>query len=365
MLALGQRLARRGHDVSVLGTAAQADQFARAGLKFTAFERVQEFEAGAGSAIEDQTEAFFRHLAGAELSDEVGAAIDSCRPNVIVIDCMQLAAFSAAEARSIATIALVHYLPIFAAGSRLSAAIPILNQSRAALGLRPLDEALGIYEQLWPRCDRVLAATLQRLDDLPGSPPENLHYVGPIFGPDRTDWEWDLPWSTDHRDPLVVVSFSTTYQHQEQQLQRAVDALAQLPVRVLVTLGPGLEPADIEAPAGTAVRQWIPHAAVLPHATLLITHAGHSTIMNAINCAVPMVCLPTGRDQLINARRVKACGLGIALEPDATTAQIRAAASRVLAEPAYSLAIEEMASALRQLCATDPAVSEVEALISR
>jgi MGT family glycosyltransferase len=161
------------------------------------------------------------------------------------------------------------------------------------------------------------------------------------------------------------VSFSTTYQHQEQQLQRAVDALALLPVRALVTLGPGLEPADIDAPAGTVVRQWIPHATVLPHATLLITHAGHSTIMNAINCAVPMICLPTGRDQLVNARRVEARGVGIALDSDATTAQIRAAAETVLAESAYRLAIEQMAGALKQLCATDPAESEIEALISQ
>jgi UDP:flavonoid glycosyltransferase YjiC (YdhE family) len=47
----------------------------------------------------------------------------------------------------------------------------------------------------------------------------------------------------------------------------------------------------------------------------LITHAGHGTIMQAIASAVPMVCPPTGRDQLVNARRVQDCHLGIALEP--------------------------------------------------
>ena len=34
---------------------------------------------------------------------------------------------------------------------------------------------------------------------------------------------------------------------------------------------PSLEPGDIDAPAGTVVRQWLPHAAVFPHAALLIT----------------------------------------------------------------------------------------------
>jgi len=278
---------------------------------------------------------------------------------------MQLAAFGAAEAREIATVALVHYLPVFASGSRLGFAVPMLNRSRASLGIAPLDEALELHQQLWSACDLVLAATLQQLDELPGPPPENLRYVGPILDADPPDWEWDLPWPPDHRDPLVVVSFSTTYQHQEQQLQRTIDALAGLPVRTLVTLGPGLDPASIDAAAGTVVRQWIPHAGVLPHATLLITHAGHSTIMNAINCAVPMICLPTGRDQIVNAHRVEACGVGVALAPDATAAQIRAAVETVLAEPSRRLAIEEMAGALHRLCATDPAVSEVEALISQ
>ena len=365
MLGLGRLLARRGHKVHVVGSASQADDAKRVGLDFTAFERVPELGGGAGTAIEDQIETFLDHLAGPELSDEVGAAIDRCRPDVIVIDCMQMAAFGAAEAREIATVALVHYLPMFASGSGLRFAIPMLNTSRASLGIAPLDERLGLYEQLWPACDVVLAATLQQLDDLPGPPPANLRYVGPILDPDPPDWEWDLPWLADDQDPLVVVSFSSTYQHQEQQLQRAIDALALLPVRTLVTLGPGLEPADIDPPVGTVVRQWIPHAAVLPHATLLITHAGHSTIMNAINCAVPMICLPTGRDQLVNAHRVEACGVGIALEPGATTAQIRAAAETLLAEPAYRLAIEQMAGALHQLCATDPAAGEIQALLSQ
>ena len=241
----------------------------------------------------------------------------------------------------------------------------MLNVSRASLGIEPLDETAGLYEQLWPQCDRVLAATLREFDDLPNPLPANLRYVGPIFDPDPPDWEWDLPWAPDEPDPLVVVSFSTTYQHQEQQLQRALDALAPLALRTLVTLGPGLAPSDIDAPDGAVIRPWIPHAAVLPHATLLITHAGHSTVMQAIAAAVPMMCLPTGRDQLVNARRVRDCHLGVALEAEASATQIGAAVETVFAEPSYRLAVERMAGALRQLCANEPAVTEIEALIPR
>ena len=365
ILALGRRLAQRGHKVRVLGSASLSDRVTSVGLDFTALSRVPELDRTAGTAIEDQIEAFFVQLTGPELADDVAEALDRHRPDVVVIDCMQMAAFNAAETRAVATVALVHYLPCFALerGEGRSWAIPRLNVSRAALHIDPLDETVGPYEQLWARCDSVLAATLQQFDDVPNPLPANLRYVGPILDPDTPDWEWDLPWPADHPDPLVVVSFSSTYQHQEEQLQRAIDALAPLAVRTVVTLGPGLEPGDINAPAGTVVRQWVPHAAVLPHAALLITHAGHTTIMNAIAAAVPMVCLPTGRDQLVNARRVQDCHLGIALEPDATTHQIRAAVETMLAEPAYRRTIEAMAGALRQLCATAPAISEIEALL--
>jgi len=210
----------------------------------------------------------------------------------------------------------------------------------------------------------VLAATLRDFDVAPSPLPANLRYVGPILDPDRPHWEWDLPWPPDHPDPLVVVSFSTTYQHQEDQLQRVLDALASLPVRTLVTLGPRLEPADIDAPPGAVVRRWVPHASVLPYAKLLITHAGHSSVMYAIADAVPMICLPTGRDQLVNARRVEDCGLGIALEPTATVEEIRAAVAEVLASVAYIPAVEQMARTLRRLCASEVAVDELEAVMS-
>ena len=365
MLSLGRQLARRGHNVSVLGSASLSDRVTEFGLDFTALTRVPELDRTRGTAIEDQIEAFFGQLTGAELSDDVAEALDRHHPDVVVIDCMQMAAFNAAETCAVATVALVHYLPCFALerGEGPSWAIPRLNVSRGSLGIDPLDDTLPPYEQLWARCDGVLAATLRQFDDVPDLLPANLRYVGPILDPVTPDWDWDLPWPPDHPDPLVVVSFSSTYQHQEEQLQHAINALAPLAVRTLVTLGPGLEPGQINAPAGTVVRQWVPHSAVLPHAALLITHSGHSTIMHAIANAVPMVCLPTGRDQLVNARRVQDCYLGISLEPDATEGVIRSAVETMLAEPAYRLAIEEMAGALHQLCATEPAISEIEALL--
>lgn len=68
-----------------------------------------ELDETTGTAIEDQIGTFFDQLTGRELSDEVAEELDRQRPNVVIIDCMQMAAFNAAETRPVKTVALVHY----------------------------------------------------------------------------------------------------------------------------------------------------------------------------------------------------------------------------------------------------------------
>jgi UDP:flavonoid glycosyltransferase YjiC (YdhE family) len=59
---------------------------------------------------------------------------------------------------------------------------------------------------------------------------------------------------------------SSTYQEQYDSLERVAAALADLPVRGLVTAGPALDAAAISAPPNVTVVQSTPHNQVLPHA---------------------------------------------------------------------------------------------------
>ena len=88
------------------------------------------------------------------------------------------------------------------------------------------------------------------------------------------------------------------------QLQRAVTALGSLPVRALVTTGPAVDPEQIERPTGVTVVRSAPHREVLAHADVLVTHGGHGTVMKGLVAGVPIVCMPTGRDQPDNAARL-------------------------------------------------------------
>ena len=119
-------------------------------------------------------------------------------------------------------------------------------------------------------------------------------YVGPVFD--------DEPHSADARSlefglrlgvPLVVVSMSTSYQHQEAALALVLGALATLPVRVLVTLGHHLRVEDVAAPGERARSvRWMPHRQVFPDAALVVTHAGLGTVLAALACGAPLLCLP-------------------------------------------------------------------------
>jgi UDP:flavonoid glycosyltransferase YjiC (YdhE family) len=109
-------------------------------------------------------------------------------------------------------------------------------------------------------------------------------------------------------------------------LRRIVAALGGLAVRGLVTLPASIEPDRLGGvPAAVTVGGYVRHAAVLPHADVLVTHAGLGSVVAALAHGVPMVALPFDRDQPDNARALVRMGAGVALSPDAPSDEIAAA----------------------------------------
>jgi MGT family glycosyltransferase len=181
----------------------------------------------------------------------------------------------------------------------------------------------------------VLLLTSQAFDFQATRLPPNVRYVGPQLEDPAQIQPWESPWPADALDPLVVVSFSTTFQHQGAILQRVIEALGGMRVRALVTLGPTLTPEHFHAPANVVIRLSAPHAQVFPEAAAVVTHAGYGTVIRALACGLPLVCIPMGRDQSDNAARVVARGAGLRLTPKASNPALRQAIRRVLDEPAF------------------------------
>jgi MGT family glycosyltransferase len=242
----------------------------------------------------------------------------------------------------------------------VSAAFPMVDAIRAELGL---DAVEGI-PQLHDRCDLALVASPREFEG-PAETSPNVRFVGPILDGPALAPVGTAPIADERSDPLVVVSFSTSDMGQVSTLQGIVDALGQIPARVLVTTGPAVDPDALQVAKNTTVVGYVPHAALLPRASVVVTHAGLGTVMAALTHGVPLVCMPMARDQFFNAGRVAELGAGCIVPMDASGDAIADAVSSVLADSALREGAKLMATAIAGYGGSADAVAELEQLASR
>ena len=213
------------------------------------------------------------------------------------------------------------------------------------------------------RATLVLHATDPYLDFRPDPLPAHHHYVGPLV------WEAPSPVPAFLREPgppWVLVSVSTVPQDGDLAIARgAIRALRRAPVRVLVTLAPGHDRAELgDLPDNARVSGFVPHSEVLPRCRLVVSHAGHGVVMKALRHGVPMVLVPWGRDQPGVAARAAAAGAAVVVPRDACTDERVAEAVReVTREPRYEAAAHAIAARMRRDDPVSTASRYVEELL--
>ncbi len=144
-------------------------------------------------------------------------------------------------------------------------------------------------------------------------------------------------WVTEpSSDPLVYVTLGTVFSN-DAVLSAIVEGLRELAVRAVVTVGPRGEPEALgPRPDNVHVARYIPQAQLLEHCSLVVSHAGSGTFLAALAAELPQVCLPQAADQFFNAAACVEVGAGIALSPDAHSAEaVSDAVGRLLAEATY------------------------------
>ena len=398
-LALTRELVERGHEVRVLAHSAARARIERTGAEFVAIRRwlpdldithpetdpIRDWEArtplGAAKRMRDAAIAPLR-----DATRENVELLDDWSADVVVFDWLFNGAAIAAEHAGIPAVALVHCPyplpgrgapplfsgqrpmggPLGAARDRLlnamtsrftAAGLPVLNDVRSEHGLRPLkhwdDQLLGvraIYVMTAPELDFSSKAEL----------PANVHYVGPAFEP--FERQWQSPWPSENADPLVLISFSTSYMNQRALAQRVLDAVAGLRVRALLTAGPALDPGQLRIPDNARAVAFVSHRTVLPHAALVITHAGWQTVNAALADGVPLVCIPDGRDQPDNAARVVVAHAGVRVSKTSSPEKLRRVISRALQDQSIKQGARAMSGALARSDGATVMANELERL---
>jgi UDP:flavonoid glycosyltransferase YjiC (YdhE family) len=234
---------------------------------------------------------------------------------------------------------------------------------------RPIEDDIGPraipllsrYASLLGSADLVLHATDQLFDfGFDGLPPGH-HYAGPLG-------IWELPgtppvYLSEPGDPWVLASVSSQLQDDLPLAEAALAALADRAVRVLLTVGPDHEPGELSSiPSNARVERTVPHSAVLERAVLLISHAGHGSVMKALWHGRPMVLVPWGRDQPGVAARAEALGVAEVIpREEAAGGSLAAAVDRVLVNERMHEMVAAQAARLR---ATDPPAVAAELLES-
>jgi UDP:flavonoid glycosyltransferase YjiC (YdhE family) len=356
-LALAARLVEAGRQVTVMADGPSADRVAACGAKFLEFSSSWPD----GFTFEEDLALFHEVRNGVRSAEDVLRAARDLEPDVMVVDCMAGAGLVAAEVLGLPTAVLVHvlYQPFVSYWADLSVDV---SGCRQALGLAPLGTP-AMAEQL-SRAAKVLVLVPEEFD-YPDAPlADGTHYVGPIFHPRLPDRPADLGFDPSDDRPLVLASLSTTPQRQQEALPAILNALGRLPVRGLLTLG-GVDVGALSPPANVVVHDYLPHGGVLDQVSAVISHGGLSTIMAALAHGVPLVCVPQGREQPLNADRVQACGAGINLPMDVEPSAMAEAVSLVLDQPQYRNAARFMATHIQGQGGGASALRHVEALLER
>jgi UDP:flavonoid glycosyltransferase YjiC (YdhE family) len=324
MLALGSRLAERGHDVTLETWRRWGEDVEAGGMRFVAAPEYPVFPT--------QERALQPYEAVVRAAAVTRPVLAETRPDVVVHDILTLAPALAGELEGVPVATLVphvypvgaHGFPPYAFGARVPRTRagrrmwrlfdrPVesglrrgrseLNQTRARLGLEPVSRLHGgLSEQL------TMVATFPQLE-YPRPWPESVRIVGPLM--------WEPPYHEIEpppgADPLVLVAPSTAQDPEQHLLRAALVGLAHEPIRMLATWNRKPVPVPASVSANTRLVEWISYSRTMPRCALVICHGGHGTMVRALASGAPVLTVPHSGDMAENAARADWAGVGVRL----------------------------------------------------
>jgi hypothetical protein len=317
------------------------------------------------------SEGFARVAARAVLGDVV-AVVDRWRPDVVVRESQEYAGALAAERAGVPHVRVALGLAA-QEDETLSTAATVVDELRIELGLAGDPDASALrdspYFTLVPPVleepDGAGRAATHRFRDLRNGARSRASLPG---------------WASSGADPLVYLTFGSVAGALglfPRVYRPAIESLAELPARVLVTIGENAEPSELDpVPQNVHVERWVSQDAILEQADAVICHGGYGSVLGALAAGIPVVPMPIfADDQWRNARRVAELGAGIALDGDRgrrmldgpgpeTFAALADAIGTVLADRRYRSAAQDIAAAIDLLPPADAAV-EVLGTIAR
>jgi len=174
-------------------------------------------------------------------------------------------------------------------------------------------------------------------------------------------------WIPKGEAPFIYMTFGTVAGSSDKAratFRAALDAVAALPVRALLTTGPVMDVGALGTiPDNVKLEAWVPQDLVMARAVAVLCHGGSGTIIGALAAGLPMVIAPIMADQPHNASRVAAVGAGVAV-PRPEAAALGVALERVLSDPEIQDGAACMAAEIAAMPDMDAAVDTMLGLVA-
>ena len=348
-LGIAGELARRGHRTRFLGHRAQQHAVIAAGHDFVPYTEAADFVGSEPASPARMLRLFADRAMGRDLLREVGR-----RPaDVVVVDALLMGVLDAAAGAGLAYVPLQHLFLGYQRGSWVKGPMGLWGRVR---GLRPVAR--------WDQAPLSLAATLPELDPAGSGParsrlPANVRFTGPVVEhPDARP---------TFSDPTVLVSLSTvSYPRMERLLQTVIDATEPLDARVVVTTGPAVDPAGLRPHDRVELHRYVPHAELMPGASLVVAHGGHATAMRALAHDLPLLVLPLHPllDHRAVGRAVEGAGAGRTLPPSTSPEALRPVIAELLGDGPHRAGAAKVGARIRAARGAETAADAVEGLLT-
>ncbi len=382
----GHACLRAGHDVRVAAQPQHRANVERAGLPFAATADPPKDEwmalmARFGSLSIDEANAqmigaFFAGIDVRATLPALRALVEDWRPDVIVRETCEFGGALVAELDGIA-LARIGLGVEASEELAIQLAAPAVDAARAQLGLEP--DPSGDRLRGTPYLTMVPEALEHpRI----GAPVDAQRFAAPAVDAEQATQAPALPdWWPGNDDPLVYLTFGSVaaaahLPYFPALYRAAIDELAPLPVRILLTIGGDRDHAELgPLPANVHVERWVDHDLVARQAAVVVGHGGYGTTLGTLRLGVPLVVVPLfSVDQWANAAAVAAAGAGLALDDERATrsvlavpaaetlAELAPAVRRVLDEASFRHAAAGIADAMRALPPVDRAADVLAAI---
>ncbi|MBT8458807.1 MAG: glycosyltransferase family 1 protein [Boseongicola sp.] len=365
LLPFANAMQARGHDVLIASPEDTRPLAERAGIEFAPFDRmsdenIQAHWAGRQHLGDDEMVRFgirdmFANRTARTALPKLRETIVSWKPDVVVRDSAEFAAFALSETLGIPHARVgVHNCEVEA--TIMDLASDPVEDLIAELG-GPQKKGAGLWSE--PAFSTFPEGFDGKARHGPDNPPfrVNLNEGAEVA---ETDW------APKSERPLVYISFGTVaggdmFGFQE-VYKMAIEAAGALDAEVLLTTGPNIQPESLQPPPDNVeIRTFVPQAAVLQQASVVMHHGGSGTLSGAFEAGVPMVVVPLFADQPWNATRVAEAGLGVSVT-DRSVENLRAALRTVMADDAMSKRCRRVAAEVAELPGVNAAADRLESL---